>query len=642
MAIISSIGRRQYKTKLVIWVIYSVLTMGAVSMIYPFLLMMAGSTKTAVDSADAFIVPGYLFNDVALYRKHIEGLYNENINAMQNAYGLWGATFGNLPEPVGISPLRDDWNAFLASCHRVDRPDSLAGHPYWSVLGYLWCPISRSVTPENLSKLRQEMLAEEGGISGINKKYGTTFQSASSFVVIPTNYLNRFSGFPDTPYLRRIEKFYTQQPEKWKGYLSIANFYRNFLQIKYGKDVQEYNNRKGTAFPSWNQVPVGARAEDCGPWAKNDFDEFAREIANPIFIHIDAEASGLYQDYLRKKYAGDINSLNRVYGKEFHEFSDVPLPESMPLYGSAKDDWRSFLEGWKDEATGEVIAVPGKFLGLWGPDFAFREFLQGKYGSLAKMNAVIKTQYPSWDVVEMPLQDAQFAEFQEMRPALRWEFTVRNYRSVWNYLVINGRGLVNTLIFCALAVVAALTVDPIAAYALSRFKPRSTYKIMLFLMLTMAFPTMVTQIPMFLLLRDIGLLNTFLALVLPGLANGYHIFLLKGFFDSLPRELYESAEIDGAGEFRIFWNITMALSKPILAVIALGAFTGAYAAFMFALLLCQDPKMWTLMVWLYQLQQSSGQGIVYASLIIAAFPTFFVFLICQNVIMRGIIIPVEK
>ncbi len=86
----------------------------------------------------------------------------------------------------------------------------------------------------------------------------------------------------------------------------------------------------------------------------------------------------------------------------------------------------------------------------------------------------------------------------------------------------------------------------------------------------------------------------------------------------------------------------MSLSKPILAVIALQAFTMAYSNFMFAFVVCQDEKMWTLMVWLYQLQQRSGQAVMYASLIIAAIPTFLIFLFCQNIIMRGIVVPSEK
>ena len=77
-------------------------------------------------------------------------------------------------------------------------------------------------------------------------------------------------------------------------------------------------------------------------------------------------------------------------------------------------------------------------------------------------------------------------------------------------------------------------------------------------------------------------------------------------------------------------------------MIALGAFTGAYTQFMFALIISPDPKMWTIMVWLFQLQSQSHQSVVYASLVIAAIPAFIVFVLCQGVIMRGIVVPTEK
>ncbi|MBN2562811.1 MAG: ABC transporter permease subunit, partial [Phycisphaerae bacterium] len=275
-------------------------------------------------------------------------------------------------------------------------------------------------------------------------------------------------------------------------------------------------------------------------------------------------------------------------------------------------------------------------------DFLFRDWLAARYGALDAVNAALGTSFR--DVLEIvpPQRDAHYLAFLNMRHDLRWEFATRNYKTVIEYMVFHGRGILNTAIYCTLAVLAALIVNPLAAYAMSRYRMPSTYKILLFLMLTMAFPPMVTQIPVFLMLRQFRMLNTFAALVLPGLANGYAIFLLKGFFDSLPRELYESASIDGASEWTMFWQITMSLSKPILSVIALNAFTLAYSNFMFALLICQDEQMWTLMVWLYQLQQRSGQGVMYASLIIAAIPTFIIFVFCQNIIMRGIVVPVEK
>ena len=141
---------------------------------------------------------------------------------------------------------------------------------------------------------------------------------------------------------------------------------------------------------------------------------------------------------------------------------------------------------------------------------------------------------------------------------------------------------------------------------------------------------------------NVTLMNTFFALVLPGLANGFSIFLLKGFFDSLPPELYEAAMLDGAGEIRIFLRITMPLCKPVLAVIALGAYTAAYGTFMFAFLTCQDPSMWTLMVFLYQFQQTYSIPLVMASLVVTAIPTLLVFIFCQGIILRGIVIPTFK
>ena len=95
----------------------------------------------------------------------------------------------------------------------------------------------------------------------------------------------------------------------------------------------------------------------------------------------------------------------------------------------------------------------------------------------------------------------------------------------------SGRAIWNTLVYCLLSVLAAFLVNPLAAYALSRYKPPSAYKILLFFMMTVAFSPMVLRIPNFILIRKLGLLNTFAALILPGVANGYSIFLLKGFFD---------------------------------------------------------------------------------------------------------------
>jgi len=92
----------------------------------------------------------------------------------------------------------------------------------------------------------------------------------------------------------------------------------------------------------------------------------------------------------------------------------------------------------------------------------------------------------------------------------------------------------------------------------------------------------------------------------------------------------------------MFWQITMNLSRPILAVIALGAFTAAYGTFFYALILAPDPKMWTIMVYIFQLRAGADYPVVYASLIITAIPTLLVFVFCQNIILRGIVVPSDK
>ena len=150
--------------------------------------------------------------------------------------------------------------------------------------------------------------------------------------------------------------------------------------------------------------------------------------------------------------------------------------------------------------------------------------------------------------------------------------------------------------------------------------------------------------PNFLMIRDLGLLNTFAALILPMMAKGYSVFLLKGFFDSLPQELYEAASIDGASEFRMFWMITMPLSLPILSVIGLYAFGLAYGSFLGAFTVCQDRKMWTLMVFLQQFQTEMKLHpyLVMSSLVLAAIPTIVVFLCAQKVLMKGIVVPTMK
>lgn len=347
--------------------------------------------------------------------------------------------------------------------------------------------------------------------------------------------------------------------------------------------------------------------------------------------------------YLPRVFAS-IADYNRAYGTSYSSFAQVPFPKTAPREG--RDSWFQFVrrilnlgfvdfteagrEAWKQSGLSKVdflrsLALPEQVV-VHSLDTGFAEWAKARGEADARI----------------PQRALDHLDFQANKIFWRKQFATQNFVYVIQEIVFYGNGLRNTFFLVVLCVAGALTVNPLAAYALSRFRLPQTYQILLFFLATIAFPAEVAMIPNFLQIKELGIINTFWALVVPGLVNGFSIFLLKGFFDSLPKELYEAADIDGASEWQIFFGITMRLSQPILAVLALGAFTSAYSAFMFALILAPDPKMWTLMVWIYQMQQSAGAGIVYASILITALPTLAVYLCAQNIILRGIIVPSEK
>lgn len=639
MGIISTIGRKHIKVQALIWSITILLILGGITMVYPFALMIAGSSKSAVDVSETAIIPAFLTEPKALYQKTVQGLFNELGEAMQSTYDINNGDFKqlNLP-PDDNKILTGEWADFIKS---KDYPFFYYG------LGFTETPISRMSEPLNLRKFKHQLYTKyDGDIHAMNATLGTEYTSWSDIVQRKAFYLTRRDMPDDSNAQDELYwKFKTEQPLPMRFYFSPEGFYKTiYLRAKYTKYIAAYNKAHKTHYKSWNEVtfprryPAGKEYTDL---QRSDWEDYVRTILNMLWVRVDQTELGNYHAFLKAKY-GKIADLNKRYGTTYKAYNEIPLITRIKFSGSAMIDWATFISGWTDPITNKTYKVPVTSLYITSAENDFRDYLKKKYGTIAELNKKMNSAYRGWDYIFPPQQQYHYEYIKLHKSKLRWEFVKRNFIAVADYILLHGRGVFNTFLYCGLAVLAALIVNPLAAYALSRFKPPSTYKILMFLMLTMAFPPMVTQIPNFLLLREFGLLNTYAALILPGLANGYSIFLLKGFFDSLPQELYESAQIDGASELRLFLQITMSLSKPILAVIALQTFQFAYSNFMMALLLCQNPKMWTLMPWLYQLQMNSNPGVIFASLLLAALPTFLVFVFCQNIIMRGIVVPVEK
>lgn len=355
-----------------------------------------------------------------------------------------------------------------------------------------------------------------------------------------------------------------------------------------------------TVMPPIEQLErIGWQPRQGQKWT--DWLEFKRTL--PTEYRIPVLETRLYQEFVRTTYRNQFQDVPAGWAQGAQSFEELRIPSAGPAR-------EAFLKS----------GLPERF----------------RQGAAETAWRRIAGEQP------LPLLAWDRAFIADNASSLRQEFTTRNYRYVFDYIAINGRALWNTAIFCLLAILTQLIVNPIAAYAISRYPMPATGKILIFLLATMAFPAEVAMIPSFLLLKDLNLLNTFWALVLPGMASGYMIFLLKGFFDSLPQELFESGQLDGAKEWVMMLKIAFPLSRPVLGYLALLAFMGAYGAFMYAFLVTQDRSMWTLMVFIYQLQLSAPKAVMMAAVALAALPTLVVFLLCQRVIMRGIVLPGER
>jgi multiple sugar transport system permease protein len=595
MPILARVGRRSWKMRVAIALIYVALAVGALTMLYPLALMASGSVRSDADFYRVTPLPEYLFDDRVLWMKYLEskyGLLPEAEAALHRPVGSWRNV--KPPPPGGADAER----ARLFEEFRT----TVAWPREWYTMGHAMCekPVPRLIPGQNTRRFRAAAQAQYGTVQKYSDAAGVRYP-AWSYVGPPlVHFAERRFTFPDTAAFRLYDQVKAQVP--------LAD------RVVVNLDGQCWR------FTGYRRALLDTTPPPPGP-ARADWEDYVRNFLNLAYIRVAPSAAGAFHQFLVARYR-DVADLNRAWQSQYTNVSDVPLPQGSPANERARVDYGEFI---KDRR-----ACPTDALSVYGPRQAFDEFVARRMGGGAVAAAA------------MPIELVDYHDFLQMRGRLRWEFLKRNYLVVWDYIAGHGNGVRNTVIFCALFVLTQLIVNPLAAYVLSRYKPRATYAILLFCMATMAFPAEVTAIPSFLLLKDLHLLNTFWAMVLPAAANGFSIFLLKGFFDSLPPELYEAAEIDGAGEWTKFWVITMSLSKPILAVLALAAFTEAYAEFMMALVKIPDPRMWTLSVWLFQMQQFSHPSVVYASLVIAAIPTLAIFLLCQNLIMRGIVVPVDR
>ena len=199
-----------------------------------------------------------------------------------------------------------------------------------------------------------------------------------------------------------------------------------------------------------------------------------------------------------------------------------------------------------------------------------------------------------------------------------------------------GRYLVNTVLVVLIGFIGLLLMA-MAGYAFAKFDFRGR-KWMFFLVLaTMMIPIQVTMIPTYLILNGMKLTNTLVGIALPTLVSGFSIFLFRQFMTTIPTEMLEAARLDGAGEFRTFWQIVLPLSKPILAVQVVLTFISGWNSFLWPLIIASDQKLYTLSVGLALLNQqlAVNPSLQMAAASVMVVPILIVFIVFQRYVIQG-------
>ncbi|WP_245680581.1 carbohydrate ABC transporter permease [Bacillus marinisedimentorum] len=201
------------------------------------------------------------------------------------------------------------------------------------------------------------------------------------------------------------------------------------------------------------------------------------------------------------------------------------------------------------------------------------------------------------------------------------------------------RVVFNSLFVSLVYVVLALLVSTFAAYALSKYKFRGRNTIFLIFMLSMMIPYQATIIPLFRMMTEFDLLNTYFALIAPQLSFPFAIFLMRQNFLAFPDSLIESARIDGAGEFKIFWTIVLPSMKPALAATSIYLFMMQWNNFMWPLVATTSQDMYTLPVALSSLIGISmiDYGQIMVGITIATIPIIIFFLLLQRHFISGML-----
>ncbi len=215
--------------------------------------------------------------------------------------------------------------------------------------------------------------------------------------------------------------------------------------------------------------------------------------------------------------------------------------------------------------------------------------------------------------------------------------TFEHYRALFTRLDL-GRYLLNSTFVAVLVSGISLFINSMAGYAFAKLRFRGRDRVFRLLSMGLVIPVQVAMLPLFLLMRELGLINTYWGVIIPGMASIFGIFLVRQYAFSIPDELLDAARVDGASEFRIYRSIVLPVIRPILATLAIWTFLSTWNDFMWPLIVLSDDSMFTLPVALANLSGERVQDteLMMAGAVLTVLPVMLVFLVLQRYYVEGI------
>jgi multiple sugar transport system permease protein len=215
--------------------------------------------------------------------------------------------------------------------------------------------------------------------------------------------------------------------------------------------------------------------------------------------------------------------------------------------------------------------------------------------------------------------------------------TLEHYRELFTRLNL-GRSFLNSTIIAVAVTAFSLLFNSMAGYAFAKLKFRGREKLFGFLLAALVIPTQIGMLPLFLMLKSAGLVNTYWGAILPSTASIFGIFLMRQFMQSIPDDLIDAARIDGASEWGIYWSMMLPLATPILVTLALFTFMASWNDFMWPLIVLTDQSKYTLPVGIANLVGEHAQDIelMMASSVLTVIPVLVLFIALQRYYIAGL------